>query len=586
MSYDLVIRGGTVVDGTGLSRRRADVAVQAGRIAAVGHVSGAKGAARVIDADGQIVAPGIIDLHTHYDPQLTFDAYATSSCYHGVTSVLAGNCGFSVAPTRSADRTYIKAMFAKVEGMAPVALDGVVWDFESFPEYLAARSGRLGVNLACYIGHSSLRRYVMGADASERHARADEIQQMRKWVREAMAAGAAGFSSSSVPTQVDGDDRPVASRFAAIEELEALVEEAGLAGGGSISYLPTSVIGGLNTEDEELLIRLGQLSRLPIVIQGLGGRDKVDAPGAGWDHAREFLDEAGRRGAAIFSLLRNHPFDRPIDLDAACPLYAGVPSWHALMNLPHAERIAMLRDPEQRALMRTGVEHPNRDPDAGSTLPPPHWDVTFVDEVSDPRDQKYLRRSIAEIAGEQGVAPADAMLDLALSEDLAVKFRWENKTSVWEESVRESMKHPSMLMGVSDGGAHLDRDDGADWSSYFLRFWVLDRQVWTLEEGIRQLTQVPAALAGFGGRGALLPGYAADLMIFDPETIGPGTKRLVHDLPGGEARFSARPRGVHATVVNGEPIVLDGKLTQALPGEWLRPLGTTPTRAAAREQNA
>ncbi|MFP8880912.1 MAG: amidohydrolase family protein [Myxococcota bacterium] len=574
MSWDLVIRGGVVVDGTGLSRRRADVAIEGGRIAAVGHVPDVDDAVRVIDADGMIVAPGIIDAHTHYDPQLTFDAYATSSCYHGVTTVLAGNCGFSIAPTRAEARPYIAAMFARVEGMAPVALEGVNWDFESFPEYLAARRGNLGVNLACYIGHSSLRRYVMGAAGSEREATGNEITTMRQLVHEAMEAGAAGFSSSSVPTQVDGDDRPIASRFASREELVALCEEAGLAGGGSVAYLPKSVIGGLDAADEELLIELGQKSRLPIVIQGVGGRDKVDAPTAGWENAKAFLDGAARRGAAIFSLLRNHPFDRPIDLDAGTPLYAGVFSWHALMNLSHEEKLSKLRDPAYRDLMRPAVDEPNRDPDAGSTLPPPHWDVTFVDEVTHPENEKYLRRTISEIAAELGKCPADAMLDLALSEDLQMKFRWENKTAAWQESVRESMKHPSMLMGISDGGAHLDRDDGSDWSSYFLRCWVLDRAEWTLEEGIRQLTQVPAAMAGFAGRGALLPGYAADIMIFDPETVGPGTKRLVNDRPGAQARFSARPRGFLATIVNGEPIVLDGVLQTALPGQLVRPVGT------------
>ena len=571
MTWDLVIRGGIVVDGTGLSRRRADVGVRDGKIAAVGHVPGASDAERVIDAGGLIVAPGIVDAHTHYDPQLCFDPYATSSCYHGVTTVLAGNCGFSIAPTRPDARAYIKAMFARVEGMEPTALDAIDWSFETFSEYLAARESRLGVNLACYIGHSTLRRYVMGAGGSEREASESEIAEMRALVRGAMAAGAAGFSSSSVPTQVDGDDRPIASRFASREELLALCEEAGLAGGGSIAYLPTSVIGGLDRADEELLIEIAQRSRLPVVIQGVGGRDKIDAPTAGWENARAFLDGAARRGAAIFSLLRNHPFDRPIDFEAGTPLYAGVFSWHALMGLSHREKLAKLNDPAYRDVMRPAVDDPNRDPDAGSTLPPPHWDVIFVDEVTRPENERYLRRSIAEIASELGKHPADAMLDLALGEDLAMKFRWENKTPGWEESVRESMKHPSMLMGVSDGGAHLDRDDGADWSSYFLRSWVLDRGEWTLEEGIRQLTQVPAAMAGFPGRGALLPGCAADIMIFDPETVGPGTKRLVDDMPGGQRRFSARPRGFHATIVNGEAIVLDGKLQSALPGQIVRP---------------
>ena len=563
-----MIRGGVVVDGTGLARRRADVGIESGRIAAVGHVD-PKGAARVIDAGGLVVAPGIVDLHTHYDPQLTFDPWATSSCYHGVTSVLAGNCGFSIAPTRRGDRAFTQALFAAVEGMAPVALDGVAWDFETFPEYLAARRGRLGVNLACYVGHSAVRRFVMGAAASEREARGDEVAAMRGLVREAIAAGAAGFSSSHAPTQLDGDGRPIASRFASRSELLALVEEAGRAGAGSVAYLPKSVIGGLDGEDERLLIDLALASRTKIVIQGLGGRDKTDTPGAGWDRAQAFLAEAAERGAAIFSLLRNHPFDRPIDCAKGSPLYAGVAAWHTWLALAPEEKLAQLCDPEVRARLRHAVEQPNRDPAAGSTLPPPHWDVVFVDETSEPRHEKHLRRSIADIAAEFGKAPADAMLDLALESKLATKFRWENRTPRWETSVRESLHHPAMLIGVSDGGAHLDRDDGADWSSFFLRFWVLERGAFTLEEGIRQLTQVPAALAGFAERGMLLPGYRADVMLFDPARVGPGTKRIVHDLPGGEGRFVARPNGFVATLVNGVPIVEDGKLTGARPGEVL-----------------
>ena len=584
MSYDLVIRGGIVVDGTGLARRRADVATSRGRIAAVGHVPSAARAERVIDADGRIVAPGIIDLHTHYDPQITFDPYGISSCFHGVTTVLAGNCGFSIAPARAPDRAYLRAMFAVVEGMAPAALDGVAFEFETFGEFLAARAGRLGVNLACYVGHSTLRRSVMGPDATKREATEAEILAMRGAVREAMAAGAAGFSSSHSPTQIDGEGAPIASRFSSRGELLALALETGRAGGGSISYLPKSVVGGLDGADEELLIELGVTSRLPIVIQGLGGRDKVDVPGAGWDRAKQFLDEAARRGAAIFSLLRNHPFDRPIDLERGSPLYAGVPAWHAFMSLARDEKLARLRDSDYRAGLRHAVEHPNRDPDAGSTLPPPRWEVVFVDKVADSRHARLVGRTIAAIAAEQGVAPADAMLDLALAEDLATRFRFENRTPAWEQSVRESMKHPSILIGVSDGGAHLDRDDGAEWSSHFLRFWVLDRGEWTLEEGIRQLTQVPAALAGFADRGAILPGFAADLFVFDPAAIGPGSKRRVSDLPGGE-RFFAQPNGIAATIVNGEPIVLDGKLTGALPGQVVRPAGASFAQRAEGERS-
>lgn len=571
MGYDLIITGGVVVDGTGLARRRADVGVRHGRIVEVGHLSEPVGGAKVLDADGLMVAPGIIDAHTHYDPQVTFDPWATSSCYHGVTTVLAGNCGFSIAPTREADRDFIARMFAKVEGMSPVALSGVSWDFETFGEYLDAREGGLGINLACYVGHSSVRRWVMGAEASEREATGPEVEQMRVVVAEAMGAGAAGFSSSHAPTQLDGDDRPIPSRFAGLDELRVLVGEAGRSLGGSVSYLPQSSIGGLNDEDKELLIELGQASRLPIIIQGLGGRNKVDAPTAGWGEAEAFLSDAASRGAAVFSLLRNHPFDRAFSLAAGTALYDGVPSWAALMALPHQEKLRRLRDPAARDELRHAVEHPNRDPAKGSTLPPPHWHVLFVDEVDAPAHEKFLKRSIRDIATELGKEPADALLDLALAEELATVFRWENKTAEWEEAVRESQRHPSMIIGVSDGGAHLDRDDGSDWSSYFLRFWVFERHLWSVEEGIRQMTQVPAALCGFADRGLVLPGYRADLFLFDPETVGPDTKRLVNDFPGGEARYSARPRGIHATIVNGRPTVADGQLTGELPGEIVSP---------------
>lgn len=570
MDYDLILRGGVVVDGTGLARRRADVGIKNGLVHHVGIISDSVSSTKTMDVSGLIVAPGIIDLHTHYDPQLTFEPYATSSCYHGVTSVLAGNCGFSLAPTKEDQRDFITRMFAKVEGMSPRALEGINWEFESFSEYFDYLEGRIGVNVACYVGHSSLRRYVMGEAGSEREATAEEITKMREQLHKALQAGAAGFSSSHAPTQEDGQGRPIPSCFGHLDELKALVEEAGLWGRGTISYLPASVIGGLDEEDSELLLQLGEISRLPIIIQGLGGRDKVDVPGAGWPQALKFLERARDRGVALYSLLRTHPFDRSIDLARGCPLYAGVPSWHAIMFLSREEKLQKLNDPAYRDEMRKAVENPNRDKTKGSTLPPPGWDSVYVDEVTKAENNKYFRRTILDISRELGKTPADTLLDLALSEDLKIKFRWENISEKWDSSVRESMKHTAMLMGVSDGGAHLDRDDGSEWSSFFLRYWVLDQGVWTLEEGVRQITQVPAALAGFHDRGTLLPGMAADIMIFDPKIVGPYSKKRVNDMPGNEQRYSARPQGFYATIVNGEPIVVNGELQKALPGQLLR----------------
>lgn len=578
-TLDLAIVNGTVVDGSGLPRRRADVGVKDGRIVEVGFVD-AGDAAEVIDADGLVVAPGIVDAHTHYDPQLTFDPYATSSCFHGVTTVLAGNCGFSIAPTRADDRDFITQMFARVEGMSPRALDGLPWDFETFPEYLAARQGRLGVNLACYIGHSAVRRFVMGEAAVEREATDAEVAAMCAIVGEAMDAGAAGFSSSHAPTHFDSHDRPVPSRLSSAAELDALVAEAGRHNGGTIAYLPFGSIGGLDADGEEQLIRLSLLSRMPVIIQGLGARSKVDAPTAGWDNAKRFVDDATARGAAVYSLLMAKPFNRTFTLAAGTSLYQGVPELNRLFAEATTveERAAMLRDEAFRTAIRGSVDNPNKDPAKGPTLPPPHWSDLLVNRVSRPENQALVGRSIRDLADDQGaggelVAAEDVFADLALSEDLEVEFVWRTETAEWREGTRIAQLDPHMLLGTSDGGAHLDRDDGAEWTSYFLQHWVREWGAWTLEEGIRQLTQWPAALLGFADRGMLRPFFAADLMIFDPATIGTDRKEFVRDFPNGEGRFTSRPTGVHATIVNGVPIVRDGVLVEGagLPGQVLRP---------------
>jgi N-acyl-D-amino-acid deacylase len=571
-TYDLAVMGGIVVDGSGLARRRGDVAVKDGRIAKIGFVDPAD-ADEVIDADGLHVAPGIVDAHTHYDPQLTFEPHATSSCYHGVTTVLAGNCGFSVAPNRPDQRDFLAKRFAKGEGMSPVALSAVDWSFETFGEFLQSREGKLGVNMACYVGHSAIRRTVMGEAGSDREATDEEIEQMRAIVADAMEAGAAGFSSSHGPTQLDGDERPVPSRLASMKELEVLCREAGQHRGGSISYLHRSSIGGLDAEDKELLFHLGEVSRLPIILQGLGGRSKVDVPGADWESVKIWIEDIGRSGVGIYSLLRNHPFDRDFDFVRGTNLYEGVPSWQFAKAGPSVdEKLALLHDEGLRAEMRTGVENPNKDSAKGSTLPPPGWKVVYVDEVAKPEHDKWVNRSIADIAKELGVSPADAMLDLAVDEDLKTVFRYVSKNRTWEEVVGSGQRHPSMIIGVSDGGAHLDRDDGSDWSTQFLAFWVRGKNLWSLEEGIRQITQVPAALLGFVDRGMLLPGHWADMFIFDPETISLASKKQVYDFPGNDARYSARPNGVAWTIVNGVPIVKGSDvLTDNLPGRLVRP---------------
>jgi N-acyl-D-amino-acid deacylase len=569
--YDLVVRGGFVVDGSGLPRRRVDVGVREGKVAAMGPLDGST-ADEEIDATGMVVAPGIVDIHTHYDPQITFDPYATMSCYHGVTTVVAGNCGFSAAPVRPEDRDFLGGIFAQVENMDPVALSGVRWDeCTTFPEFLASRSGKLGVNFGCYIGHSNLRRWVMGEDASDRPATDAEVAGMVELVTEAMEAGAAGMSSSAAPTHLDNDARPVPSRLSNRAELLALARAVGRAGTGSIAFLPSSSIGGLDDDDKQLLVDIGAASGLPVIIQGLGGRNKVDAPTATWEASVEFLDRATVAGTPVYSLLITRPFDRSLTVGPANLHYLAVPSWLHMLRLPDDERMTLLRDPAARDELRDAVENYNRDPAAGTTVPPPLWNAVYVDRVVQPEHDKLQGRSIRDIADEQGVAPADALLDLALAEDFATEFRWRTESPEWSEAVGIAQRDPRMIIGVSDGGAHLARDDGADWSSYFLRTWVGDREVWSLEEGIRQITQIPAALLGIADRGLLKPGGWADIMVFDPDTIGPWKKEFVHDLPGGVGRFKAWGHGVQATIVNGVPIVLHGELTDRLPGHVVHP---------------
>ena len=563
MAFDTIIKGGRVVDGSGLPMRVADVGIKDGVITDVGRLDGAR---RTIAADGLVVMPGIIDVHTHYDPQLTFEPLGTSSCFHGVTSVVAGNCGYSIAPCRPADRDWLTEFFAKVEGMSPNVLrSGLPWDWETFPSLLEVLDRRLGINAAIYVGHSALRRYVMGEAASEREATPEERARMADGVREAMRAGAAGFSSSQAPTHVDQANRPVPSRCASFEEVVELAAAAGEGGAGSIAYLASSAVQGYDARDRERLIELAHRSGLPVVVQGMGYR-----PGARerWDDQSQFLASARERGAAIFSMLRTQPFMRPFNWRRGTSLFDGVFHWRDLGGLPPAERIARLRDPSFREKLRAGLDHPNTDGSKGSTLPPPAMSAVFVDRSA--ADPGAVGKSLATLARERGVHPSDVMCELAVADDLATQFVWNSESPAGAEANAEAQRNPHMIVGTGDGGAHADRDDGAEWSTYYLRTWLLERQLLSLEEGVRRITHLPAMVTGLKGRGLIARGYHADLMLFDPARIALGKKQLVRDLPGDEERWQVLPEGIVRVVVNGETIVEDGRLTGARPGRILR----------------
>jgi len=563
MAFDTIIKGGRVVDGSGLPVRTADVGIKSGMITDIGRLAGAK---ETISADGLIVMPGIIDAHTHYDPQLTFDPYATSSCFHGVTSVVAGNCGYSIAPCAKQDHDWLTALFAKVEGMTPSVLRaGLPWDWESFPSFLDVVDKRLGINLAVYVGHSAIRRYVMGEAASERAATADEIERMKRLVREAMGAGAAGFSSSNGPTHVDQFKRPVPSRCASFDEVLALAEAAGAGGAGSIAYLPESAPQGVDARDRARLIQLAHRSGLPVIIQGMGYR-----PGNRqlWDDQTKFLAEARGQGAAIYSMLRTQPFMRPFNWRRGTSLFEGVFHWRDLAELSPAARLARLRDPAWREKLRWGIDNPNTDPSKGSTLPMPAMTAIFVDRsASNPQAEG---KNVAQLAHERGVHAADVMCDLSVADDLETQFMWNSEAAPWIEANAEAQRNLHMIIGTGDGGAHADRDDGAEWSTYFIRTWLLERQQFSLEDGIRRITHIPAMITGLKGRGLLARGYHADVTLLDPSRIGLGKKALVRDMPGGEERWQVGCEGVVRVLVNGQTIVENNRLTAARPGRILR----------------
>jgi N-acyl-D-aspartate/D-glutamate deacylase len=563
MAFDTIIKGGRVVDGSGLPMRTADVGIRDGVITDVGHLDGAK---QIIDADGLIVAPGIVDAHTHYDPQLTFEPFGTSSCYHGVTSVVAGNCGYSIAPCRKEDHAYMTALFAKVEGMTPSVLEqGLPWDWDSFPSYLDALDKRLGINMACYVGHSALRRFVMGDAASERAANADELRRMQQLVREAMHAGAAGFSSSLAPTHVDQFNQPVPSRHAQFDEIATLVETTGEGGAGSISFLPETAVRGLDERDRARLIELAKRSGLPIIVQGITKR--VGNPDQ-WADSVAFLESARQQGAAIFSVLRTQPFMRPFNWQRGTSLYDGIFHWRDLSEMPPAQRLAKMRDLQFREQLRWGLDNPNTDGSKGSTLPPPPLHTVFVDVCRS--DPSALGKSLAQLAKERHVHAADIMCELAAGDDLATQFLWNTESPVWAEANGDAQRNPHMIIGTGDGGAHADRDDGAEWSTYYIRSWLLDRQFSSLEDGIRRITHLPAMICGIKNRGLIARGYNADIMLFDADRIRLGKKELVSDMPGGEPRWQVRPQGIARVLVNGQTIVEDGELTGTRPGRVLR----------------
>ena len=531
----LVIKGGEVVDGTGADRRMADVLVIDGRIAAIG--SGLDGD-RQLDASGCIVAPGFIDIHTHYDAQVFWDPALSPSNFHGVTTVIAGNCGFSIAPTRAEHHELIARTLENVEDMDVAALAaGVPWNFTTFPEYLdAVGSLPLGLNFTAYIGHTALRLFVMGDDAYERAATSEEISTMVDVLEEALEAGAAGFATSVAPTHRGVDGKPIPSRFADREELEALFDCVGRSGKGVVEVTPGDILP--LADIYELQMRSGAPFTITALLStpSMTHRTFVELNRAGWE-----------RGAIVWPQVSPRPLSFAMSL--AEPFTFNVNSAFAELMAGDLEaRRAAYSDPAWRDRVR--------DVWSTGTFMVPRWE-TF--EISECRSDRSLEgRQLLDLAVEQGIDPFDLVLDLALADpDLLLRVRCVVANDDPAE-VAFLISEEHCAFGLSDAGAHVGQLCDAPQATDLLGNWVRDRGVMTLEQAVHRLTKAQADLFGLVDRGVLRDGAWADIVVFDPTTVAPGPIRRVKDFPAGSERLTAdRPEGVRHVLVNGIPIRVD-----------------------------
>ena len=567
MPYDLVIRNGTVIDGTGLPRYRADVGVRHGRIVTIGRIR--ERAREVLDAEGRAVTPGFVDGHTHMDAQVFWDPLGTSSCYHGITTVVMGNCGFTLAPCAAADRHLVVRNLQRAEDIPAEAMAaGIEWRWTTYPEFLDCVE-RLpkGINYAGYVGHSAVRTFVMGERAFEAPATEDELRAMEREVRDAIRAGAIGFTTSRSPSHETPDGRPVASRVAGWDEVRRLVGVLGelnaglfeLAGEGVDRTPDHPGLRDYHGRLRDLAVETGR----PITF-GLFGRRGVPD---GWRRYLALLDETAAAGGRMFAQAHSRALSALLSFKTQLP-FDRLPVWKELRALPLAEQRRRLADPEtrRRLVEASGARDERRA--VGTEARPADYDWLFVfDRVEGPH------RSVAEVARERGTHPAATMIDLALERDLDLFFL-QPVANEDQDIALEIMRHPRTVVTFSDSGAHVSQLMDASLQTHLLAHWVRARQAFTLEQAVRMLTLVPATLWGFADRGLVREGMAADLLVFDPDTIGAEMPEVVDDLPAGARRLVQRARGIAATVVNGEVLLRDGKPTGALPGRLLRgPLG-------------
>ncbi len=560
MSYDVVIRGGTIVDGTGLPGYVADIGVRDGRIVKIGRI--AESARRVLDADGLAVTPGFIDVHTHYDVQLDWDPLATPSSWHGTTTVIAGNCGFTLAPAKPDDVDWLAGMLSRVEGMPRTALSaGLRFSGGGFGDYWRRFEGRLGINVGSYVGHCAVRRFVMGDDASARTATAAEVAAMQTLVRQAMREGALGFSTSQLAIHVGEDGREVPCNHASREEIVALSSVLAEFERGALEIIPRSFAAGYDDGDRELILEMYRVSGRPIELNLL--LPTPDNP-MGWQRTLDFVRDASARGVRLHPQFTTNELGLHLKLCDTF-IFDELPTWRSVLTLPEPARSRQLREPSIRAQLAAEFDSPAGRAVAFS------WDLLEVEGVRDDAHRSWVGRSVAELAAERGVSPLDAFLDSSLAESLETQWQTRldevGKTFI-AHVVRTGIGEAVVMAGSSDGGAHLASFVGADYSTRLLTDWVPDPL--GFEQAIWRLTGMPATVHALDSRGFLREGAWADILLIDRSRLRAGHARLVRDFPGNTERYVVDAEGYVGVLVNGESVFERGQHTGALPGHVLR----------------
>ncbi len=554
MSYDLIIKNGTVIDGTGSFRRRADVAVKDGKVAEIGKVSG--GAAQTIDASDLIVSPGFVDPHTHYDAQICWDPLVSCTSWHGVTTVVMGNCGVGIAPCKPAAREVAAWDLVNVEAIPFEALSkGISWEWESFPDFLTAAARRgAGINLAFLAPLTPFRHYVLGDESMEREATPAETTQVAALLQEAVGAGAFGFSTTILPQHIGYEGRPLACRLASTDELKAYANVLRDAGRGAIEIALTRCAGRVSEDEQGLLEFLLDESQRPVTWLAMASRP--DQPEASADTLRR-LEPLIKRGGVPQVLCK--PF--VVQMDLRNPFsFADMELWQPVFNQPLEKQKEFYRNPEFRRAFRAELKKPH--------LFQGRWNRVEVLETASPALKQYERKTVGEIAEQRHEDPLDTFFNLALEDDLNIQYTMQQ---YHEEGIQRLITDPRTMIGLSDGGAHVNMLCDAGYCTYLLGTWVRERQALTLENAIRRITSEPADFFGIKDRGRLKVGLPADVAIFDERKIGSAKRaRMQNDLPGGGRRLVMPAEGVEYTIVNGDVLYEQGRHTGYLPGQVLR----------------